>query len=107
MDLYRLAFNGKVLMHKEIIVEDLARTRHTQTGSNGLVYRLLESDSQSMIVLLVLQVKQGDNMLEFRIFSPLFLSQSLSTPAGHHEPRTKLVPGFLRRYYGDGLARPV
>ena len=96
MDRYRLAFHGKVLMHKEIVIEDLARTRHTQTGSNGLVYLLLESDSQSMIVLLVLQVKQGDNMLEFRIFSLLFLLQSLSTRAGHHEPRTKLVPGFLR-----------
>ena len=96
MVLYPLAFHGKMLIHKKIVIEDLARTRHTQTGSNGLVYILLESDSQSMIVLLVLQVKQGDNMLEFRIFSLLFLLQSLSTPAGHHESRTKLVPGFLR-----------
>ena len=46
-------------------------------------------------------------MLEFRIFSLLFLLQPLSTPAGHHEPRTKLVPGFLPEYYGDGLVRPV
>ena len=96
MDLYRLAFHGKVLMHKEIIVEDLARTRHTKTGSTGLVYLLLEADSQSMLVLLVLQVKQGDNMFEFRIFLLLFLLQSLSTLAGHYEPRTKLVPDFLR-----------
>ena len=107
MDLYRLAFHGKVLMHKEIVIEDLARTRHTQTGSNGLVYLLLESDSQSMIVLLVLQVKQGDNMLEFRIFSLLFLLQSPSTPAGHHEPRTKPVSGFLRRYYVGMQARAI
>ena len=96
MDLYRLAFHGKVLMHKEIVIEDLARTRHTQTGSNGLVYLLLESDSQSKTVRLVLEVKQGADILESRIFWLLFLLQSLSTPASHHEPRTKLVPGFLR-----------
>ena len=107
MDLYRLAFHRELLVHKEIVIEDLARIRYTETGSNGLVYLLLESDSQSKAVLLVLQVKQGGDILESRIFWLLFLLQSLCTPAAHHEPRTKPVSGFLRRYYVGVQARAI
>ena len=41
------------LIHKEIIVENLARIRDIETGHDGYIYLLLESDTDNMIVRLV------------------------------------------------------
>ena len=53
MDLYRLVFEGNKLIRKEIIVENLARIRDIETGHDGYIYLLLESDTDNMIVRLV------------------------------------------------------
>jgi aldose sugar dehydrogenase len=51
--LFRLVFDGNRLVHKETLIDDLARIRDVEVGSDGLVYLLLESEAGSRIVRLV------------------------------------------------------
>jgi glucose/arabinose dehydrogenase len=51
--LFRLVFDGNRLIHKETLIEDLARIRDVEVGPDGLVYLLLESEAGSKMVRLV------------------------------------------------------
>jgi aldose sugar dehydrogenase len=51
--LYRLEIENNKLVHKEAIVENLARIRDVAVGYDGLIYLLLESDAGGAIVRLV------------------------------------------------------
>lgn len=51
--LYRMVFDGTTLVHKETLIEDLARIRDIEVGYDGLVYLLLENRDGSSIVKLV------------------------------------------------------
>jgi len=50
--LYRLVFDGTQLLHREVLLEDLARIRDIEVGFDGLVYLLLENAAGSSIVRL-------------------------------------------------------
>ncbi len=51
--LFRMAFEGNKLVHRETLIKDLARIRDVEIGNDGLVYLLLESEGGSSIVKLV------------------------------------------------------
>ncbi|MEM9621045.1 MAG: PQQ-dependent sugar dehydrogenase [Pseudomonadota bacterium] len=51
--LFRLVFDGDKLLHKETLLQDLARIRDVEVGYDGLVYLLLENEAGSRIVRLV------------------------------------------------------
>jgi aldose sugar dehydrogenase len=51
--LYRLVFDGKEMIEREVLFRDLARIRDVEIGYDGLVYLLLENAEESMIVRLV------------------------------------------------------
>jgi glucose/arabinose dehydrogenase len=51
--LYRLEIENNRLIHKEAILEDLARIRDVAVGYDGLIYLLLESNAGGAIVRLV------------------------------------------------------
>lgn len=51
--LYRLAFDGDRLIHRETLIEGLARIRDVEVGRDGFVYLLLEGRSGSRVVRLV------------------------------------------------------
>jgi len=51
--LYRIAFDGKRVVHRETLIRDLARIRDVEIGYDGLVYLLLENKAGSAIVRLV------------------------------------------------------
>ena len=51
--LYRMAFDGDRLVHRETLIDGLARTRDIEVGADGLVYLLLEHVSGGRIVRLV------------------------------------------------------
>jgi glucose/arabinose dehydrogenase len=57
--LYRLEFERSKLVHKEVIVENLARIRDIAVGYDGLIYLLLESDAGGAIVRLVPERPDG------------------------------------------------
>lgn len=50
--LFRLAFDGDKLVHKETLIKDLARIRDIEIGDDGLVYLLVESEHGSKILRL-------------------------------------------------------
>lgn len=51
--LFRLVFDGTRLVHKETLIENLARIRDVEIGHDGLVYLLLENQAGSKVVRLV------------------------------------------------------
>ncbi len=51
--LFRMVFDGRTLVHRETLIEDLARIRDVEVGYDGLVYLLLENAAGSAIVRLV------------------------------------------------------
>ena len=55
-DLYRFVFEDGELVHRETLIEDLARFRDIEVGPEGEIYLLLEHDSGSRIV----RVTPGD-----------------------------------------------
>jgi glucose/arabinose dehydrogenase len=50
--LFRMAFDGNALVHRETLIKDLARIRDVEVGFDGLVYLLLENEAGSSIVKL-------------------------------------------------------
>ena len=52
-ELYRIVLDDDGLVHMEILLEDLARIRDVETGSDGAIYLLLEHASGGQIVRLV------------------------------------------------------
>lgn len=50
--LYRMAFDGTSMIHRETLINNLARIRDIEVGYDGLIYLLLESKSGSGIVRL-------------------------------------------------------
>ena len=57
-NLYRMAFDGKQLLHRETLIKGLARIRDVEIGFDGLVYLLLENKAGSTLVKLTPQDKQ-------------------------------------------------
>lgn len=51
--LFRLVFDGNTFLHRETLINDLARIRDVEIGYDGLVYLLLENKAGSAIVRLV------------------------------------------------------
>ncbi|MCR9258711.1 MAG: PQQ-dependent sugar dehydrogenase [Pseudomonadaceae bacterium] len=50
--LFRMAFDGRRLIHQETLIKDLARIRDVEVGYDGIVYLLLENEAGSSIVKL-------------------------------------------------------
>lgn len=51
--LYRVSLDGDEVVHKEVLVSDLARIRDIEIGADGYVYLLLENNAGGRIVRMV------------------------------------------------------
>ena len=60
-ELYRLVIENNQLVHKELLIKDLARIRDVEVGYDGFIYLLLENKAGGEIVRLVPEAMATDS----------------------------------------------